>query len=294
LGDRLCAALCNLFLYTPLKRLAPRSRAQNERFESKDNYLADRISNVDRYEHLFSKFASFDNKTVLELGCSSGYLLNSFLAKHTFSGIGADISPSRITSARAQFGDKLRFVESSAQSIPVMDQSVDIVYCIDTVEHLSRPYDILMDVYRLMKPSGLFFVHFGPWYSPSGSHLEDIIPFPWPHVFFKMDTLLNVAAHLYERPNYKAACYWYDDSGTRLPNPYLDHQRWREFLNDVTIRKFNKLLRRLPFEKVHYEHIGFGGKGYPLAKLLRGLAQVPILNEFFINFVFCVLRKPAV
>jgi SAM-dependent methyltransferase len=292
MADRLCAAACRLFIETPLRRFTTRNRAQNERFESKENYLADRISNVDRYERLFSRFATFHNKTVLELGCSSGYLLNSFLERQRFSGIGADISPACIATATTDFGDKLRFVQSTAQSIPVADESVDIVYCIDTVEHLSQPHDILMDVYRLMKPGGIFFVHFGPWYNPSGSHLEDIIPFPWPHVLFKMDTLLNVAAHLYERPNYKAACYWYDDKGKRRPNPYLDHDKWREFLNDLTIRKFKKLLKTLPFEQIHFERIGFGGKGYPFAKFLRGLAQVPVLNEYFINFVFCVLRKP--
>src|SRR5262249_7730918 len=151
-SDRLCAAACKLFIDTPLKRFAQRSRAQNERFESKANYLADRISNVDRYEQLFSRFVTSHNKTILELACSSGYLLNSFLERQRFSGIGADISEKCIASAKTNFGDKLRFVQSTAESIPVADESVDIVYCIDTVEHLSQPYDILMDVYRLMKP----------------------------------------------------------------------------------------------------------------------------------------------
>src|SRR5215472_17261735 len=78
LAPKLCLATCNLFLNTPLRRLTPRSRAQGERFESKEKYLADRVSNVERYEELFSKFVAFDGKTVLELGCSRGYLLNAF------------------------------------------------------------------------------------------------------------------------------------------------------------------------------------------------------------------------
>jgi hypothetical protein len=90
----------------------------------------------------------------------------------------------------------------------------------------------------------------------------------------------------------RIACCWYDEHAARRPNPFLDRERRREFLNDLTIRKFRALLKTLPFETSHLEYIGFGDKGYPLARFLRGLAQVPVLNEFFINFVFCVLRKP--
>src|SRR5438874_832233 len=172
--------------------------------------------------------------------------------------------------------------------------SMDIVYTIDTIEHLSRPRYIFMNVHRILKPGGTFLIHFGPWYNPNGAHLEDIIPFPWPHVMFSMDTLLNVAAHIYESEDTKHACYWYDEEGGNLrPNPYLDREHWREFLNDLTIRKFKKMVKRLPFERSHFQYIGFGGKGYPAARALRGLARVPVLNEFFINFVFCILRKPA-
>ena len=121
--------------------------------------------------------------------------------------------------------------------------------------------------------------------------MEDIIPFPWPHVFFSMDTLLNVAAYLYESPDYIPACYWLDEKGARRSNPYTDREKWREYLNYLTIRKFKQLLRTLPFETFHFQRIGFGGKAYPLARLLNAVSAIPVLDELFNSFIFCALRK---
>jgi hypothetical protein len=130
----------------------------------------------------------------------------------------------------------------------------------------------------------------GPW----GSRLEGIIPFPWPHVVFSMDTLLKVAAHLYESEFHIPACYWLDqETGKRQPNPYLNREAWRESLNHMTILQFRRLIRALPFQLVHFQPLGFGGKAYPLARFLRGFAGVPVLNEFFVNALFCVLQKPV-
>ena len=286
-----CLTACQLFIQTPLRKLSLRNRATGNRFESMKNYVAERVSNVDRYERLFSRIVNLQGKTVLELGCSRGYLLNAFLERRSFSAIGADIDPDCLARARALHGDRIKFVRSTATSIPVPDNSVDVVYSIDTFEHLSRPHAILTDVHRILKPGGHFLVHFGPWYNPYGAHLEDIIPFPWPHVFFSMDTLLNVAAYLYESPDYIPACYWHDDNGNRRPNPYLDREMWHEYLNHVTIRKFKKLLRTLPFETIHFQRIGFEGKSYRLARLLNAFSGIPVLEELLISFIFCALRK---
>jgi SAM-dependent methyltransferase len=290
---RVCLALCTLFEQTPLRKLSVRANAPAHRFDSNDHYIAERVSSIDHYEQLFDGFTSFDGKTVLELGCSSGYLLQSFLERHRFRAVGADIDPKVIARGREQYGHRIEFVETTATSIPLPAGSADVVYTVDTVEHLSRPPAIFMEVHRVLKPGGVFLIYFAPWYGPHGAHLEDIIPFPWPHVLFSMDTLLDVAAHLYESPRYVPACYWYDlETGERRPNPYLDHAWWKVFLNDLTIRKFDRLIRTLPFEIVHNRRLGFGGRSYRFARMLGWTAQVPVLNEFFIKAIFCVLRKP--
>ena len=293
-AEKLCMAIARLFIDTPLRRFNLRENTRGNRYDSMDNYVQDRVSSVEGYHRQFAPFVSFRDKTVLEVGCSSGYLLNSFLEREPFTAIGADLLPEAIARARRDYGDRIRFVETTPTSIPLPDASVDVAYCVDTVEHLSRPREILLDVHRVLKPGGQLLIHFGPWYGVCGAHLEDIIPFPWPQVFFSMDTLLNVAAKIYDSPDHKAACYWFDpDTGERRPNPYLDRDHWRSYLNDVTIRKFRRLLRTLPFETVHFRCHGFGGTNFKLARAVSWLAQVPVVNEMFTSYVLCVLQKPA-
>jgi hypothetical protein len=124
--------------------------------------------------------------------------------------------------------------------------------------------------------------------------MEDIIPFPWPHVLFSMKTLLSVAARLYDSPHSQVACYSIDPrTGLKKPNPYLDEGRWATFLNHITIRGFNRVLRQLPFRVVHQERIGFGGRTFRIGRLVRFLAKVPFVDDFFCSALYTVLEKPT-
>jgi ubiquinone/menaquinone biosynthesis C-methylase UbiE len=286
----LCYQMSLAFL-GPLKKLGSRTPAIT-RFDSNEQYFAQRVADTSRYRELFKRFISFQDKTVLDLGCNRGYLLHSFLQHENFNAIGADLVSYYLKDARRDFGDIIQFIQTTPTTIPLPDNSVDVVYTIDTVEHLSQPKEIFMEVFRVLKPGGRFLVHFNPWLNPHGSHLEDIIAFPWPHVFFSMDTLLAVAAKLYDSPAYKTSCYFLDNEGKKKPNPYLDRDKWNTYLNQMTIKKFNLLLKELPYVVTHQERIGFGGSTFKMSRMVRGLAQVPVLDEFFTSVLFTVLTKP--
>lgn len=292
LRAKLCLNVSKLFLKGPLRRFGFRT-PEITRFDTMENYFNDRIEQIDEYQALFKPFITFEGKTVLELGCNKGYLLNSFLQHEKFNAIGADIDEEALEIARNLLGDGAKFVQTTPDSIPLEDESVDVIYTIDTVEHLSRPTEIFNECYRVLRPGGTFLVHFGGWLTPYGSHLEDIIPFPWANAVFSMDTLLDTAAHLYNSPDYEVACYFLDEkTGTPKPNPYLDKERWKEYLNHVTIRNFRSIISKLPFETVHLENIGFGGKTFKLGQYVGKLSQLPIAEEFFTKATFAVLKKP--
>jgi ubiquinone/menaquinone biosynthesis C-methylase UbiE len=292
LTPNLCLAISKLFLKNgALKRFGFR-KPEIKRFDSIECYIADRTEQMNEYLTLFRPFVSFTDKTVLEIGCNRGYLINSFLQNERFTAIGADIDPSALEIARETYGDSIKFIQTTATSIPLPDASVDLIYTIDTVEHLSKIREMFTDCWRVLKPGGKMVVHFQSWYGPYGSHLEDIIPFPWANVVFSMDTLLKVAAHLYDSSDYEVACYYVDQkTGARKPNPYLDKVRWDEFLNHLTIRQFKQLLSELPFEVEHFENIGFGGRAYKVGQYLRRLSKVPVIDEFFTKATFAVLKK---
>ena len=291
-SETLCYNLAVAFL-GPLRKFGSRTPAIT-RFDSNEKYFEQRVADTSHYRKLFSPFVSFEGKTVLDLGCNRGYLLHSFLQYEKFEPIGADLVSYYLKDAVRDYGNHIRFLQSTPSSIPLPSSSVDIVYTIDTIEHLSKPKEILSDVYRVLRPGGVFLVHFNPWLNPHGSHLEDIITFPWAHAVFSMNTLLNVAERLYDSPVYETSCYFLDEQGNKKPNPYKDRTMWENYLNSMTIRRFNRLLRELPFELRHQERIGFGGSTFKLSRLVRGLAKVPVLDEFFTSVLFTVLAKPEV
>ncbi len=291
LSHGLCYGLAKAFHRPPLNRFGFRA-PKITRFASSESYLEDRIATTDELDALFTPFASFKNKTVLDLGCSSGYLLDSFLSRQSFTAVGVDINVERLVEARERYGERVTFLEGTPTTIPLETNSVDIIYTVDTVEHLSRPKEIFMDMYRVLRTGGIALVHFGPFRNPYGSHLEDIIPFPWPHVLFSQQTLLRVAARLYDSPDIPVACYSIDErTGRKKPNPYRDHAARDIFLNHMTIRRFNALLRDLPFHVLHQQRIGFGGRTFRVGRTVRLLAQVPYLDEFFCNALYTVLEK---
>jgi ubiquinone/menaquinone biosynthesis C-methylase UbiE len=293
LSRKACLAISNLFTETPLRKFGFNTETIT-RFDSMKNYISDRVEQIDDYQQLFKKFCNFEGKTVLEIGCNKGYMLNSFLQHENFTAIGGDIDTNALEYARNKFGDRAKFFQTTPNSIPLESKSADIIYTIDTVEHLSDPKAIFLEALRVLKPGGWFLVHFHPWFGPYGTHLEDIIPYPWANAIFSMDTLLDVAAHLYDHPDYKVPCYFQDEeTGEKRPNPYLDRQMWNEYLNQITLRQFRGMLKELPFEVVHNEQIGFGGKVFSVGKYMNAFSQVPVLDEFFTKAYFCVLRKKS-
>lgn len=285
----LVLALSRLFARGPLARYGTKNVAQMQTVET---LIEDRKGTVPIYQTLFSAFCDFTGQTVVELGCSRGYLLAEFLEMAPFVAIGVDLDHRAMADGAARYGDKIRFVHSGTTTIPLPDASCDIAYTVDVVEHLSDPKAMFQEIHRILRPGGQFLIYFHPWFGPYGAHLGDILPFPWPHVFFSMNVLHQAAHRLYDQAADSDLAFHRIDpaTGQRKRNPY-DGQ-WRHFLNpDMTIRGFRRFLRGTPFTLRHFRRIGFGGKGAQLARLARPLAQVPFLDEFFTSGVFCVLEK---
>ena len=137
LTESICYNLALAFL-GPLKRLGSRTPSIT-RFNSNEEYFAQRVADTSHYQKLFEPFVKFEGKTVLDLGCNRGYLLHSFLQHENFTAIGGDLVSYYLNDARRNYGDQIQFVETTPTHIPLPDNSVDVVYTIDTVEHLSEP-----------------------------------------------------------------------------------------------------------------------------------------------------------
>lgn len=110
-------------------------------------------------------------------------------------------------------------------------EPVDYIYSLDSFEHFGDPAGVLMTMYDLLRPGGQVLVSFGPtWYHPLGGHLFSV--FPWAHLVFSEAALIRWRSHIRS------------DGATRFAEV-------EGGLNQMTIRRFERLVATSPFKLVH-------------------------------------------
>src|SRR5688500_1721101 len=86
LATNICYGLAVAF-FGPFRKLGSRTPAIT-RFDSNKQYFAERVAETSDYRKLFAPHVSFEDKTVLDLGCNRGYLLHSFRKMKGFTVLG--------------------------------------------------------------------------------------------------------------------------------------------------------------------------------------------------------------
>lgn len=66
--------------------------------------------------------------------------------------------------------ERMSLLQANAMAMPLRDESIDIVFCASLIEHLPKPQNALAEIERLLKPDGISYVSFPPYYSPMGGH----------------------------------------------------------------------------------------------------------------------------
>ena len=89
---------------------------------------------------------------VLEVGPGAGETLKKFAGRHEVHGI--DISYAPLRYARRRVGKNL--VQGLGQQLPYTAQSFDLVMSTDVVEHVAEPAAVFAEVYRVLRPGGLW------------------------------------------------------------------------------------------------------------------------------------------
>jgi len=91
---------------------------------------------------------------LLDLGCGAGILLTAAVGR--WDGVGVELSQWAAEQARKRFG--LNVVEGTLKEAAFPSSLFDAVTMIDVIEHLPDPRDVVCEVHRVLRPSGVFFV----------------------------------------------------------------------------------------------------------------------------------------
>lgn len=107
--------------------------------------------------HRYHWAASLARGNVIDAGCGIGYgsaILMSAPGVMAYRGV--DISPAAIKVARARYlGERITFTQGDLMDLPVTDQSIDTVVCLEVLEHLNGSCEALREFRRVLRPDGV-------------------------------------------------------------------------------------------------------------------------------------------
>ena len=191
-----------------------------------DRYRVNWLAGIER--GLLSFARNLKARRVLDVGCGTGRWLNSIstVADGIF---GLDLSSGMLAQAHKD-NPNLLLTQGRAGSLPFVDQSFDLVYCINALHHFEEPQDFISETWSLLKPGGCLGIigqipqdKRNRWYVYDyfeGTYEADLMRFqPWDTVMGWMDLI------------------GYKEIQWNPVETIIDHKFGRDVLKDPFIKK---------------------------------------------------------
>lgn len=97
-------------------------------------------------------------KDVLDIASGEGYG-SALMAGAANSVVGVDISHEAVAHAQSKYAaHNLRYMQGSADAIPLPDASVDLVVSFETIEHHDAHEEMLQEIKRVLRPNGILCI----------------------------------------------------------------------------------------------------------------------------------------
>ncbi len=113
-----------------------------------------------------SSYGSLEGAHVLDVGGGPGYFARAFRAAGaTYTPLDADLGE-----LSAATEPEPGTVLGSGMELPFRDDSLDVTYSSNVLEHVPRPWQMADEMVRVTKPGGLVFISYTLWFGPWGGH----------------------------------------------------------------------------------------------------------------------------
>ncbi len=222
----------------------------------------------------------FKDKTVADIGCGAAGKSLYYASLGAKKVLGVEIlekyrTEAEVLAQKLGLADKFEFVAADAAHLPFENDSIDTIIMNDAMEHVDKPEEVLAEILRVLTPGGKLFVNFPPYYHPFGAHLSDAIYIPWVHMFFSDKVLIE---------SYKELVRPLPDGADRVKFRISDDGTRFSYINGMTIKRFEKILKKMNITPAYKSH-------EPLRSIFKPLAKLPLLREMFVKMVVCVIEK---
>ncbi len=144
-------------------------------------YFDIQVLNTEQYVIPFieEKFPVKSGMRVLEIGCGEGGVLKAFINKGC-AGVGVEFDAPRIELANEYLAEdivagRLRFVIKDIYQVDIekdLHGLFDIIILKDVIEHIHDQAKLIGWMKQFLKPGGIIFFGFPPWYMPFGGHQQ--------------------------------------------------------------------------------------------------------------------------
>jgi len=196
--------------------------------QSEKDYFLWRQERAKQVLARIDKLKKLKELKILDFGCGYGSL-TKILLDHQAKVTAVDIDPSAVITARCFIKAKrgLKIFQVRNGQLPLPNDSFDIVFLFDVIEHVKRPEFTIKQCLRVLKPGGILYIEFTPYYGLLGHHLYDFTKLPIHFLPKKYQKRLIFNKHASNKNNFQKA--------------------WSQFeeLNKLKIRELQKLVANL-------------------------------------------------
>lgn len=126
-----------------------------------------------------------EGKAVLDAGCGYGGVLAALAAKHKLAEAhGVDLDAGMIAGGAGRCGPGVRL--EVGDFLGIEGRTYDVILLRDVLEHIVDVEGAFARAARLLRPGGILFASFAPFYSPFGGHQHNgaglASRIPWIHL----------------------------------------------------------------------------------------------------------------
>jgi len=248
-------------------------------------YFEIQLLNAEKYVIPFieEKFSIKPGMRILEIGCGEGGVLKAFINKGC-KGVGVEMDAPRIENAKEFLPDdvaagNIKFIIKDIYKVDIEKDfggPFDVIVLKDVIEHIHDQAKLIGWMKNFLKPGGIVFFGFPPWYMPFGGHQQIC--------HSKISRLPYI--HLLPLSMYRWILRKKKESVDEL-------MEIRD--TGISIERFEKICRKEGYNIFHQRHylinpIYEWKFGWKVKKQIGLINAIPFVRNFFTTCVYYIIQ----